>query len=170
MSFWKIRANKSARPSQYETPLALAEAEGAAFSEKANHNKHETNILLFVSIVAPLLAPVFITLGTEWVSAKLVPSLLAASATFSTAWFQIRQPQKLWGLYRTAQRRVENEAIQYNFGTGPYKDEQTRDQNLIAKLDEIASQTNDSWVGLIPKAGRAERLVQGRETKGAANE
>lgn len=74
----------------------------SSFADKANHNKRESHVCFAVTIGATLAAPIFILLTNDLVLGRIVPAVLSALAAAATAWLQLRKPQHLWGIYRTA--------------------------------------------------------------------
>src|SRR5690348_12971776 len=79
----------------------------AGFRNKANHNKIEAQGCFVAVIACTLLAPLFVTLGQGLIWAKIVPSALSVTAAALTTWLQLRKPQRLWVIYRRAQRELE---------------------------------------------------------------
>jgi len=77
------------------------------FREKANHNKLESNTIFFGIICFTLAAPLFVTMGEGGFFGKAVPAVLSVLAAGATSWLQIRKPQRLWSIYRRAQRELD---------------------------------------------------------------
>lgn len=119
--------------------------------EKANHNKLEAQICFTTIIACTLLTPLFVTLGEGVLLSKLVPSLLSVTAGGITSWLQIRKPQRLWVLYRRAQRELEEQKANYDFKDGDFIDAAEADKLLARKVTQIARWVHDSWEGLVPE-------------------
>lgn len=119
--------------------------------EKANHNKIEAQACFATIIVCTLLAPLFVTLGTEVFWAKVIPSLLSVTAGGLTSWLQLRKPQRLWVLYRRAQRELEEQKANYDFKDEDFADSVEPDKLLARKVTHVARWVHDSWEGLVPE-------------------
>lgn len=125
----------------------------AGMREKADHNKHESQISFYVVICFTLAAPLFVTLGDGWIWGKLIPACLSVFAAAATAWLQLRKPQRLWSIYRRAQRELEREKAAYDFGLHDYADADPdrRDKLLAVKTTETAFHVHEQWEGLVPE-------------------
>jgi hypothetical protein len=119
--------------------------------EKANHNKFESQACFTAIILCTLLAPLFVTLGDGVFLAKVVPSLLSVAAGGLTSWLQLRKPQRLWVLYRRAQRELEEQKANYDFKDGDFSDAGEPDKLLARKVTHVARWVHDSWEGLVPE-------------------
>ncbi|MFQ3252307.1 MAG: hypothetical protein ACI9U6_000584 [Loktanella salsilacus] len=119
--------------------------------EKANHNKLEAQTCFATIIVCTLLAPLFVTLGSGVFLAKVVPSLMSVTAGGLTSWLQLRKPQRLWVLYRRAQRELEEQKANYDFQDDDFADADDRDKLLARKVTNVSRWVHDSWEGLIPE-------------------
>ena len=119
--------------------------------EKADHNKHESQIAFYVVICFTLAAPLFVTLGEGWLWGKLIPASLSVLAAAATAWLQLRKPQRLWAIYRRAQRELEREKVSFDFGLNDYADEPGREKLLEKKVAGIAFHVHEQWEGLVPE-------------------
>ncbi|WP_050577852.1 SLATT domain-containing protein [Sinorhizobium meliloti] len=92
---------------KFETALEYYASVRRGMREKANHNKLEAQGCFAAVIGCTLIAPLFVTLGEGPFLAKVVPSVLSVTAAGITSWLQLRKPQKLWVIYRRAQRELE---------------------------------------------------------------
>jgi hypothetical protein len=119
--------------------------------EKADHNKREAQASFYAIICFTLAAPLFVTLGSGVILGKLVPATLSVLAAAATAWLQLRKPQRLWAIYRRAQRELEREKIAYNFGLDEYAQAPDRDKLLASKVSAIAFRVHEQWEGLVPE-------------------
>jgi len=129
------------------------------FKRKSDHNKRETMLCFIVSMSGTLAAPLFVALGDEmavqftvspFFLSKFIPSFLSVGAAFSTAWLQMRKPQQLWSLYRTAQRELEEHFRAYQFGLNDFADLDCSDKLLVARISDIYRKIHTSWVPLVP--------------------
>ena len=120
------------------------------FEAKANHNKAEALRLFIILMICTLASPLFITLGPGLLLGKLIPSILSTLATGCAVWLQQRKPQQLWTLYRTTQRRLENEEVGFRFSINEYEENADRNKILAQRTAVICSNANDLWVPLIP--------------------
>jgi len=118
--------------------------------EKANHNKAEAQGCFATIIVCTLLAPLFVTLGDGVLLAKVIPSLLSVTAGGLTSWLQLRKPQRLWVLYRRAQRDLEEQKANYDFKDDEFASAAGPDKLLARKVTHVARWVHDSWEGLVP--------------------
>jgi hypothetical protein len=122
----------------------------AAFSKKSNHNKTESQTLFWAVIGSTLLTPLFVTLFSSWLLGKVVPSLLSVCATGATAWLQLRKPQQLWALYRSAQRELEDHRRRHLYRLNDYQDAADPDKLLAEKVADIAINVHRQWVPMVP--------------------
>lgn len=117
---------------------------------KASHNKNETLWSFKLIMISTLAVPIFISFGDGDIYGKLIPSILAAISAFLTAWLQLRKPNQLWSLYRSAQRDLENELLLYKFGSEKYSDAATKEKILIEDFSKIYMKVNENWTSLVP--------------------
>lgn len=136
----------------------------AAFKKKADHNKSESLACFIIVIVATLVSPLFITLGVGIVWGKILPSLLSLLAAASTAWLQLRKPQQLWVLYRSAQRNLEDNWNRYRYVLDIYASPD-RDKLLAAATADIAIDMHRKWVPLVPGPESLKKVVDGPPLK-----
>lgn len=130
--------------------LQYAEKISKAFKGKADHNKNESLTCFVLILGASLSAPLFITLGQGDVLGKIIPSILSVLAAGMTAWLQLRKPQKLWSLYRTSQRLIEDQVTKYQFRIGDYKAHEFPDKLLAEKVAELALSAHHEWTSVVP--------------------
>lgn len=135
----------------FETPVDYYSDVRKGLREKANHNKRESQIGFFAIICFTLAAPLFVTMGEGWFWGKLLPAILSVLAAGVTAWLQLRKPQRLWAIYRRAQRELEREKAAYDFGLGPYGEAAGRDKILASRVSETAFRVHEQWEGLVPE-------------------
>lgn len=120
------------------------------FKEKAKHNKSEALWCFRIIMGSTLLIPLFLSLGFDDWTSKVVPSLLSALAAFCTAWIQLRKPQELWSLYRTAQRELEDQLVKYQYRIDEYQISESVDKLLAQNVAEISFKSHKKWVGIVP--------------------
>jgi hypothetical protein len=120
------------------------------FREKAGHNKTEALWCFRLIMGSTLLVPLFVALGPEVWSSKVIPSLLSALAAFCTAWIQLRKPQELWTLYRTAQRELEDQLIKHRYQLEEYGNSENTDKLLAQKVASLSLQTHQKWMPIVP--------------------
>jgi len=130
--------------------LEYAEATRKGFKEKANHNKDESLWSFTAILIASLVAPLFITLGTNEFVGKIIPSILSVIAAGLTSWLQLRKPQKLWAMYRSAQRNIEDQIVKFTYTIGEYKQAESPESLLAEKVAEIALNAHNEWTSVIP--------------------
>lgn len=133
-----------------EKSLEFAELTSSGFRKKANHNKRESLACFILILCASLSAPLFITLADGVMFGKTIPSILSVVAAGLTSWLQLRKPQKLWAMYRTSQRLIEDHITKFKFGIGDYKDNSNSDSLLAEKVAEIALNAHNEWTTVIP--------------------
>lgn len=122
------------------------------YKSKADHNKNESVFCFRGVMLCSLLAPIFLSLGEGvWLS-KVTPSLLSAIAAFCTAWLQLRKPQALWSVYRTAQRKIERALIHYQFKIEAFDCDSQGDADklLVFEVTSISSEAHNVWTKNIP--------------------
>jgi SMODS and SLOG-associating 2TM effector domain 1 len=126
--------------------------------EKADHNKDESLFCFSLVVFATLTAPLFITLGEGIILGKIIPSVLSLTAAGATTWLQLRQPQRLWALYRTAQRQLEDQRTRYHYQIGEYKTVEEPDKLLAERVADITIKLHYSWLPLLPKPENLQGL------------
>jgi hypothetical protein len=146
----QIRPDKSDIGQTGDTALDYNRSVIDGLRAKANHNKVESQLTFGIVVGASLAAPLFITLGTDWLFGKVVPAVLSVSAAAATSWLQLRKPQRLWALYRQAQRRLEDQQIKHRYGIEPYNGAPDPDKLLAAETAAIALDVHYKWEGFVP--------------------
>ena len=129
--------------------LEICQHISEGLNKKANHNKRESLWGFKLIMLSTLTTPVLLNISDDWIVSKLIPSVFALIASFFTAWIKLRKPESLWGLYRTSQRKIENEIRYYQFSLSPY-DTENADEILIKNVTEIYDKTHDNWLNIIP--------------------
>lgn len=147
---------------KFDSALDYYKSVRKGMREKANHNKLEAQTCFATIIACTLLAPLFVTLGDGMVLSKIIPSLLSVTAGGLTSWLQLRKPQRLWVLYRRAQRELEEQKANFDFRDGDFVDAAEVDKLLARKVTQIARWVHDSWEGLVPEP---EMLASGQSKK-----
>lgn len=123
------------------------------YKTKANHNKKESLLVFRVLMISTLSVPLLLTLGTEpWIT-KILPAILSSIAAFCTAWLQQRRPQELWSLYRTAEKRLDDQLIQYSHKIGEYEDCSDPEKILVKNVSRISNDTHNKWMPLVQSVG-----------------
>ena len=146
-----FRNDNTVARDNFETAIDYYSNIRKGLREKANHNKGESQIGFYSIICFTLAAPLFVTMGEGWFWGKLVPAVLSVFAAGATAWLQIRKPQRLWAIYRRAQRELEREKAAYDFGLDAYSETTGRDKMLVSRVSEIAFRVHEQWEGLVPE-------------------
>jgi hypothetical protein len=136
---------------KFDSALDYYKSVRKGMREKANHNKKEAQICFAAIIACTLLAPLFVTLGDGVLLGKFVPSFLSVTAGGLTSWLQLRKPQRLWVLYRRAQRELEEQKANYDFKNQDFADAAEPDKLLARKVTHVTRWVHDSWEGLIPE-------------------
>lgn len=147
---------------KFDSALDYYKSERKGMREKANHNKLEAQACFASIIACTLLAPLFVTLGDGVFFAKVVPSFLSVTAGGLTSWLQLRKPQRLWVLYRRAQRELEEQKANYDFKDGEFTEADEPDKLLARKVTHVARWVHDAWEGLIPEP---DMLAVGQENR-----
>jgi hypothetical protein len=146
-----FRDDASVKRDSFETPVDYYSEVRRGLREKADHNKRESQVAFFAVICFTLAAPLFVTMANGWLWGKLVPATLSVLAAGATAWLQLRKPQRLWAIYRRAQRELEREKAAYDFRLNAYGEANDRDKLLASKVSEIAFRAHEQWEGLVPE-------------------
>lgn len=153
---------------KFDSALDYYKSVRKGMREKANHNKTEAQTCFAAIIACTLLAPLFVTLGDGVLLGKLVPSFLSVTAGGLTSWLQLRKPQRLWVLYRRAQRELEEQKANYDFKDEDFADATEPDKLLARKVTHVTRWVHDSWEGLIPEpdmlAGKKGNKVSDKRT------
>lgn len=134
-----------------ETAIELCTRTINGIKEKSDHNKDESLFCFSLVVFATLTAPLFITLGEGIILGKIIPSVLSLTAAGATAWLQLRQPQRLWALYRTAQRQLEDQRTRHHYRIGEYGTVEEPDKLLVERVADITIELHYSWLPLLPK-------------------
>jgi hypothetical protein len=157
---------------KFDSALEYYKSVRKGMREKANHNKVEAQLCFATIILCTLLAPLFVTLGDGVFLAKVLPSLLSVTAGGLTSWLQLRKPQRLWVLYRRAQRELEEQKANYDFKDGEFANSVEPDKLLARKVTYVARWVHDSWEGLVPEpemlaSGHGKKVSDKRKTDDA---
>ncbi len=181
MGAWKwVTEILSGRPDR--TPVVDDDDDPVAYNmkiarglrEKADHNKFESQLCFSLVIGASLTSPLFVTLGSDLFWGKIVPASLSLVAAGATSWLQLRKPQKLWALYRSAQRHLEHERTQHRYKLGEYEQAADPAKLLAANSAKIAIDVHYRWEGLVPDPDSLGTAIAGglpvkeKENAGAA--
>ena len=148
--------------------LLLDHIEG--FTRKANHNKREALFFFVVVVATTLVTPIFIAYGEGQWFGKIVPSFCSLLATGATAWLQLRKPQQLWTLYRTAQRKLEDHRTRFQFRLHPYDVAEEPERVLAKWVAEIAFDVHEQWVPLVPAPEHLNWTEKTRNDSGVLGE
>lgn len=144
-----------------ESAASYALGQAKHFQSKADYNKAESIWCFRGVMICSLLAPLFVSLGEGvWLS-KVIPSVLSAIAAFSTAWLQLRKPQNLWSVYRTAQRKIETTLIHYKYKTEDYEETSDvgADKLLISKVISFATEAHHMWIKALPDTNSLKESI-----------
>lgn len=133
-----------------QKPTDYCQQKISHFREKAGHNKAEALWCFRLIMGSTLLVPLFVALGPEVWTSKIIPSLLSALAAFCTAWIQLRKPQELWTLYRTAQRELEDQLIKHRYQLEEYDSNEDTDKLLAQNVAKLSLQTHQKWIPIAP--------------------
>ncbi|MBO3273382.1 DUF4231 domain-containing protein [Hymenobacter defluvii] len=134
----------------FENPKSFAYHKKIHFLTKANRNKREALFCLWASIVLSLSVPLFITLGTNEMWSKIIPSILTVLSAIMSSWLQLRKPQKLWSMYRDGQRLIENEMVKHEFSIGEYNAVTNPDGLLAERVAAISLDVHKEWTSVVP--------------------
>ncbi|MBY5503441.1 DUF4231 domain-containing protein [Rhizobium leguminosarum] len=146
-----FRKDNTVSENAYHTAEEFYAEVRGGLREKSNSNKVESELMFFCIIGFTLLSPLFVTLADGFWLGKVTPAVLSVLAAAATAWLQLRKPQRLWSLYRRAQRELEREKSYYDFKIGPYADAINPEQLLAGKIADIAFGVHEQWEGLVPE-------------------
>lgn len=148
---WPWRNDKTIPENTFQDASTYYTSVRRGMREKADHNKLEAQLCFAAVIVSTLTAPLFVTLANDFLLGKVVPSVLSVFAAGLTTWVQLRRPQKLWVIYRRAQRELEQAKADYDFKDGDFAGEADRDKLLARKVTAVARWVHDQWEGLVPE-------------------
>ncbi|MGE0023506.1 MAG: DUF4231 domain-containing protein [Hyphomicrobium sp.] len=149
MCIW--RTDKTVTPDTFSSATEYYSSVRQGLREKADHNKLESQAAFYAVICFTLASPLFVTLGSGLVFGKVVPAVLSVLAAAATAWLQLRKPQRLWAIYRRAQRELEREKVAHDFLLGEYESAPDRDKLLAERISAIAFDVHERWEGLVPE-------------------
>ena len=90
---------------------------------------------------------------------KVVPSILSSVSAGCAVWLQQRKPQQLWALYRTTQRRLENEETGFRFAINEYEDIEDPHRLLAQRTAMICINANELWAPLIPNPDKISSVI-----------
>lgn len=145
-----MRHDKSLPNDDFSNPIKYWSATRKGLREKSNHNKLESQFCFFSAIMFSISAPLFIAFGTDLFFGKIVPAVLSALVAASTSWLQLRQPQRLWAIYRTAQRELEDEKVKFDNELAEYADTKAKAKLLAERTASIAMGVHRKWEGIVP--------------------
>jgi hypothetical protein len=161
-----MRNDKTLPMDDYSDPALYWASVRSSMREKSNHNKFESQACFFGAIVFSISAPLFIAFGVGDFWGKLAPAALSAMVTAITAWLQLRQPQRLWAIYRRAQRELEDEKVKFDHSLEHYSDAGNKNKILAERTAKIAMHVHERWEGLVPdSAGLGKLANSGKGTE-----
>ncbi|MCE9780955.1 DUF4231 domain-containing protein [Shewanella algae] len=131
-------------------PLEYCQNQISHFQSKASHNKKEALWCFRLVMIGSLLAPIFVSLGVDVWTEKVIPSILSTMAAFCTAWIQLRKPNELWSLYRTTQRELESHLVHYTYGIDNYSDTENADKLLVKNVTYLSLKAHQKWIPIVP--------------------
>lgn len=136
-----------------KTALDYAQETRDGFLRKADAKKSSSEGLFISIILFSLAPPLLIAYGGDckWLS-KIIPSCLTIIVAGLTSWMQLRNPQKLWSVYRNAQRHIEDNITKYNYKVDEYAAASNPDSLLAQKVAQIALAAHNEWVDVLPSA------------------
>ena len=146
------RLRQSASSSPAEDPFAFCERHISAMKRKADHNKHESLWFFYLVIGPSLAALLFVTLGSGWLWGKLIRSVLSPAAAAAVAWLQLRKPQQLWSIYRSAQRELEDQKSRFLYRIGAYADDLGPERLLAKNVADIAIDVHHRIPDYLPES------------------
>lgn len=103
-----------------------------------------------VVVLCTAVVPLFITLGEGYWWGKTVPAALSTLAAIASAWLQLRKPQQLWTIYRSAQREIEDQETKRRFLIDKYAKAADPDKLLAESVAAIALNAHHQWVPNVP--------------------
>ena len=103
-----------------KTAIQYTDERALHFAKKAAHNKVESLSCYTLAIPADLGVSASLALGHSDLWSRTCPFCLSLLITRLTNWLQFRKPHQLWGIYRAAQRLIENHRFQYDYRIGEY--------------------------------------------------
>ena len=145
-----MRRDKSLPSDDFSGSIKYWSSIRAAMKEKSNHNKFESQFCFFSAIIFSISAPLFIAFGIGDFWGKIVPAVLSALVAASTSWLQLRQPQRLWSIYRTAQRELEDEKVKFDHDLNEYDGSLDKLKLLAERTAKIAMGVHRQWEGIVP--------------------
>jgi hypothetical protein len=145
-----FRRDKSLPSDDFSDPICYWSSVRSSLREKSDHNKIEAQALFFFSILFSVSAPLFIAFGRDEIWGKVVPAALSAIVALITSWLQLRKPQKLWALYRRAQRQLEHEKVLFDNSIGKYEGAVDSKKLLAESTANIALAVHEQWESLVP--------------------
>lgn len=141
------------QPQAYSRPddaQAFCRAKIEHFAAKAGHNKRESQACFMIVVLCTGAVPLFITLGEGFLWGKAVPATLSTLAAIAAAWLQLRRPQQLWSLYRSAQRELEDHETRRRFLLAEYGTDSDPDRLLALRVAAIVWKAHNQWVPMVP--------------------
>lgn len=156
-----------------QSPEDLCKSTIQIFKSKANHNKNESMFCFWASMGGALVAPLFVTLGADiamilgkfgsvFVLSKLIPTLLSIGVAFSTAWLQLRKPQQLWALYRTTQRKLEDNLYKWRYNILEYENHPNAEGFLVENVSKIALEAHYAWLPIVPNPEDSNKVMSSK--------
>jgi hypothetical protein len=131
------------------------------FKKKAGDEKDKTYFLSSVGVACTIIVPLFVTLASAPLYAKAIPAILSGVATFCATWVQYTKPEKLWTLYREAQRKLEREIEHFDFSVGDYDGltQEEKEKHLAKASSEIAWGVHKGWLPHVPNAKELQKTA-----------
>lgn len=137
-----------------DTPFAACERLREFVSVRARANERRARVTTSAIVVASALIPVCLVAagqGDHFVWGRLLPALLAATSGAAAGSLQLDRAHDRWRLYRTYQRRIEDEVFRFENHMSPYDGADTqRELQMAETVLQIRAQLHRDWGGLVP--------------------
>lgn len=124
----------------------------AYYSKSASKNQKRYKLFQWILIVLSAATPVMAALDEQWVDMQIPVVIVSSAVAILTAGLKTFQYQELWVKYRTTNELLKPEIHYYNFGVGPYAEEEVdREMLFVSRVETILDKEHISWP-LIKKA------------------
>lgn len=157
-----FRRDASFPESDFSDPEQLWLHVREGFRRKADHNKNETQLIFCVSLLFSVSAPLFIAFGETTFLGKIVPASMSAIVAACTGWIQLRKPQRLWAIYRRAQRELEHEKIMHDNAIEHYSGHTSHSKFLAERITQISLGAHEAWEAAVPDSEALKSTVDDR--------
>ena len=116
------------------------------YSNAARTNQRRYKQFQWVLIIFSAITPVLAALDGKWMSLQVPVIIISALVAILTAGLKTFQYQEMWISYRNTNELLKPEIYYYNFGVGPYGENDIDKETLfVSRVEMILDKEHINW-------------------------